>query len=233
LIQDEVEAELLTHLQTTELSTMALAAEHAMLITALADRLRHALMRARTGHQSRDVSRATELAKAWDARAREIVTRARRLRDRSATADAIRLLVSEANSVACSLQETAFLLTLLPAQNDRDSLATLARMADLIGDCAKEYVRCLEYSKDLPRQPVRADVEEILVACDRIVQLERGSDRTRRLVQEQLIHGATDFRELHVLSEIARELGRAADALARCGSIVREYALTEVSSAHE
>jgi hypothetical protein len=233
LIEDQVEAELLTHLHTTELSTMALAAEHAMLITAIADRLRDALMRAQSGRQSRDVSRAAELAKAWDARAREIVTRSRRLRDRGPTADVIRLLVSEADSVACSLQETAFLLTLLSAQNDRDGLATLARMADLIGDCAKEYVRCLEYSKDLPRQPVRADVEEILVACDRIVQLERESDRARRLVQEQLMHGAKDFRELHVLSEIARELGRAADALARCSFIVREYALSEVSSAHE
>ena len=233
LIEDEVEAELLTHLQTTELSTMALAAEHAMLITALAERLRHVLMRARSGHRGRDVARAAELAKTWDVRAREIVSRSRRLRDRSATADTIRRLVAEANSVACSLQETAFLLTLLPPQNDQDSLTILARMADLIGDGAKEYVRCLEYAKDLPRQPVRSDLEEILVACDRIVHLERESDRARRCVQERLIHGATDFRELHVMSEIARELERAADALARCALTVREYALTEVSSAHE
>ena len=230
LIEDEVEAELLTHLHTTELSAMALAGEHAMLITAIAERLRHALMRARSGHQSRDVVRAAELAAAWDARAREMVGRSRRLRDRSATAEALGRLVSQADSAARSLQETAFLLTLLPPESHEKSLTILAHMADVAADCAKEYVRCLEYAKDLPRQPVRADLEEILVGCDRIAQLERESDGARRRVSEQLIRGSGDFRELHVMSEIARSLARSADALAQCGAIVRGYVLTEVSS---
>jgi hypothetical protein len=66
LIQDEIEAELLTHLQTTERSALTLAAEHAAVVAALAERLQQVLLRARAGDRAGHAERVAAVAKSWE-----------------------------------------------------------------------------------------------------------------------------------------------------------------------
>jgi uncharacterized protein Yka (UPF0111/DUF47 family) len=231
LIQDEIEAELLTHLQTTERSTLAMAAEHAAIVATLAERLRHVLVRARAGRGASQAARTAALAKTWETRADELVTRACRLRDQGAGATILTRLLASADDVADALEETAFLLTLIPSDTESKAIASLRPLAELVCRSAREYVRCLECARELPREPARADVEDVLVAVDHLLELEHESDGEERAVKARLLEGSKDFRELYVLSAIARAFEQSADALARCSLIVRDYVLNGVAVA--
>ncbi len=225
LIQDEIEAELLTYLQTTEQSTLAMAAEHAALVTSLAERLRRVLLGA-TGERGAEYAiRAAELAKRWETRADEIVRRSYRLRDQSGGVHLLARLLSEADEIADALEEAAFLLTLVPRGIDSGGMSPLTDLANLVCRGSRDYVRCLECARALPREPVRSDVEEVLVAVDRLVDLEHASDGAERAVTAALVRTAEDFRALHVLSAIAHHFEQASDGLTRCGVIVRDYVL--------
>ena len=229
LIQDEIEAELLTHLQTSERRTLTMAAEHAAIVATLAERLRQTLMRIKGGHRGTQAERAAVVAKTWETRADELVIRACRLRDQSAATNiAARLLVT-ADDVADALEETAFLLTLIPEKADDSGVAALTELADLVTRSTKEYVRCLEGARDLPREAARTDVQEVLVAIDRLVELEHQVDAAERAAKARLIEASHDFRELYVLSAVAHGFEEASDALARCSHRVRDYVLSSVS----
>ena len=60
---------------------------------------------------------------------------------------------------------------------------------------------------------------------DAVIAFEHTSDDRERAVQAVLVETCGDFRELHVLSELAGRLGDAADALTRCALILRDYIL--------
>jgi hypothetical protein len=77
LIQDEIHAELLNHFQTSEQSAVALAAEHAMMVTSLAELVREALTWSDTESIDRDAVGYAARAKAWESKADQIVSRAR------------------------------------------------------------------------------------------------------------------------------------------------------------
>ena len=229
LIQDEIEAELLTHLQTTERSALTMAAEHAAIVATLAERLRQTLMRVKSGRRGPQAERAAVVAKAWETRADELVIRACRLCDQSAGTHILARLLMTADDVADALEETAFLLTLIPDQANASGLAALSELADLVTRSTKEYVRCLECARELPREAARSDVQEVLVAIDRLVELEHEVDTAERAVKARLIEASHDFRELYVLSAVARGFEEASDALARCSYRVRDYVLSSVS----
>ena len=63
-----------------------------------------------------------------------------------------------------------------------------------------------------------------------VIAFEHTSDDLERTVQAVLVGTCSDFRELHVLSELAGRLGDAADALARCTLILRDYILESLKA---
>ena len=229
LIEDEIEAELLTHLQTTERSTLTMAAEHAAIVAALAERLHQTLLRIKGGHCGSPAERAAVVAKAWETHADQLVIRACRLRDQSNGAKVLARLLVTADDVADALEETAFLLTLVPEKAEAGGLGALSELADLVTRSTKEYVRCLECARDLPREAARADVQAVLVAVDSLVELEHQIDAVERAVKARLIGTCHDFRELYVLSAVAHGFEEASDALARCSHEVRDYVLNTLS----
>ena len=233
LLQDQIEAALLTHLATTERSTIGLASEHAMVLAAIAERLRAVLMRASTEHWQQEATRCAELCERWERRANAIVDRSQRLRDQRSLDGPLRQLVRDADNAADALEEYAFTLTLLPVRCRRDTMPLLARMTNAVGRSVREYVRCLEYAHGLPHQPTGADVEEVLVAGDRVAQFERDCRAIRRTLQVELARGDNDPMELQLTWQAAMNLEVASASLVRCTSVLRDYALTEVSSAHE
>jgi uncharacterized protein Yka (UPF0111/DUF47 family) len=225
LIQDEVEAELLTHLQTTEHGVIGMAAEHATLIVTLAERLQQTLARSGRGDAGAYILRTAELAKKWETQADEIVKHSRRVLDQVPAGGAIAQLVSEADDVADALEEAAFFLTLLPNPSEPDTADVLRSLADLLTQNAKQYVRLLEYAKDLAHAPERGDLDAFLVTVDQIVRLEHDADGAERLAQAVAIRHADNFRQLHVVTAIAGAFEEAADGLARCALMVRDRVL--------
>jgi uncharacterized protein Yka (UPF0111/DUF47 family) len=226
LIQDQIHAELLTHLETSELGALALSADHAMIVVALAGLIRDAVARAGAESGSEDVMAFAARAKAWESRADQVVISARTALDQATGPSPIMRLLGEADDVADALEEAAFLLTLIPdSPTRRTSLEALRELADLMASGAQGYVTCLECARDIHHLGTRDSVDAFLVAVDGVVAFEHQSDERERTATAALLAAAGDFRELHVLSEMTRCLGDAADALARCALILRDYVL--------
>jgi hypothetical protein len=92
---------------------------------------------------------------------------------------------------------------------------------------AREYVRCLEDARDLSRTTGRSELERFLVAVDRLAEIENSCDEAERAVRERMFRGgATDFRQVYVVSELTRQLDRATDSLVHSGLLVRDYVLS-------
>lgn len=230
LIEDEIEAELLTYLQTTDQVVLTAVADHANLVSALSDRLRDALVRLRGHGIVEDAARTADLAKAWEHRAAEIVRRSIRLLAQTNDGHDLRRLLLEANAAADVLEQAAFTLTLVPPQSDHKGVALLDDLANLVNQSAREYVRCIEDARDIRRAPTRPDLERFLVAVDRLADLQRQCDTAERVIEATLLHGSGDFRELHVLSTMARAFRQAVESLARCSVIVHDYVLASTAS---
>jgi len=225
LIEDKVEAELLRYLETPERHVLAGVAEHATMIAALADRVRHEFT-LRKNHEGGDHgSRTSELAHGWTARADEMLRHETRYMESSGGGHQLRPLLTEAGGAATALEETAFMLPLLPGAIDPKMLGLLEGLADQVGATAREYVRCLEEGKDLSRSSDRRDIDSFLVTVDRLTALGRQTNLSRRTITERILRGSGDCHELYVLTTLADGFERAASRLASCGSIVRDEVL--------
>jgi hypothetical protein len=225
LVEDKVEAELLRYLETPERHVLAGVAEHATMIAALAERVRQEFTR-RKNHDGGDhAPRTTELAHVWTARADEMLRHETRYMESTGGGQQLRPLLTEAGGAACALEETAFMLPLIPGAIDPRMLSLLEGLADQVGATAREYVRCLEEGQDLSRSSDRRDVDSFLVTIDRLAALGRQTNLSRRAITERILRGSGDCHELYVLTTLADGFDRAATMLARCGSIVRDEVL--------
>src|SRR5262245_53499334 len=225
LIEDEVEAELLRYLQSNDRQMLADAADHAAMIAALDDHVRQTLGRLKNGDGHDEASRTAELAVAWTSRADQIVRHAGRWLHDSANDHQLRALLTQAEGAVSALEETAFLLTLVPDGTDARMLSALSGLSHLVGGAVRQYVNCLEESRDLSTASDRSDVENFLLTVDRLVDHGRQAHAAKRALTEKLLRGSGDFQQLYVVASLAHEFERAATSLSRCGPIVRDYVL--------
>jgi hypothetical protein len=225
LIEDEVEAELLRYLQSNDRQMLADAADHAGIISGLDEHVRHTLNTLKSGDGHDEASRTAELALSWTARADRIVRHAGRWLHASDVDHQLRTLLAEAENAVSALEETAFLLTLVPEATDKRMVSLLGGLAYIVSGAIRQYTDCLEESRNLSSASVRTDVESFLLTVDRLVDLGRQAHAAKRALTEKLLRGSGDCHELFVVASVAHELERAAIALSRCGPIVRDYVL--------
>jgi hypothetical protein len=233
LIEDEVQAELLRYLETPDRQMLRHAADQATVISAFAEHLRAAIQRLKSGalvEQGRGES--PELVKAWSTRVHEIARHSGRLVDRTSNGHRFQQLLIEAGAAAGALEETAFMLTLVPDAVDPKALSLLDGLADLVDGAVREYVRCLEDSRGLSPTSPRSDIDGFLVTVDRLVDLNHQASASRRLIIERLLQGSGDFRGPYALATVAQGLERTATALARCGLIVRDSPISAPPLVH-
>jgi len=229
LIEDEVEAELLTHLRTTDRTVLGAAADHATVVSTIAEQLRHALTRVTKGDGRGEVASVSEMVTGLEARADEIVRRSSRLLDHTGDGHHLRRLLSEADDAADLLEEAAFLLTLVPVNCDSKGVALLEGLADLVSRSAREYLRCIEDARDLSHGLGRPAIEQVLITVEQLAGYRQQASVAERAIRASVLGGTADCRELYVSTAMARGLEQAAHTLARCGLIVRDYVLNTTS----
>ncbi len=230
-IRDEVEAELIELFHDTQEGALGLVADHASLVASLAISLRDVLVRAVAGADTEAIARAADRAKRIETRADEIVRAARGTKQHTAGAEAVARLLAEADDVADGLEEAAFRLTLVKERQCHPrTLGALQELAQLAVQGAQEYVRAVETAQDIRRGSARDEVQEFLIAIDRLVTIEHESDEAERQAQTVLLDAASDFRELHLLSQIASGLEATVDALSRCGLMLRDHVMGDLMS---
>ena len=229
LLDDEVEAELLTHLQRSDRTMLAAAADHATVIASAVEWIAHNVERLKQheGHHEthRNGPVALSVIRSWRSRADDIVRRTVRMLDHSGDLTQFRQLTANAESAVKALEETAFTLTLLPPEIDMAIVPLLEAQIGLVHNGVHEYVQCLEAARSITRLPDRSDLDRFLAAVDRVVALEDPCDAAERAVLDRLIRTSSDFRELHVLWAVASGIDAAFDSLVRSSLMVRDYVL--------
>jgi len=75
------------------------------------------------------------------------------------------------------------------------------------------------------------DVRDFLTAVDALLALEHRADDAERALTYAAVQRASDFRQLHIYSNIANSLEEASDALKWAGLIARDYLLGNVLGA--
>jgi hypothetical protein len=225
LIGDEIEAELLRYLQAADRHMLHGPAEQAAMISALVERVIRAVADAKNGEERNNVIQTAALAKTWRARVDQIGAHAVWLLKRIPQDNELRQLLREADAMAEALEEAAYLLTLLPTTPDLKAMAVLGELAEVVGAGVREYVRCLDGGRDLSPASPRTEVDAFLMSVDRLAEVDHQTGTTQRTLTEQLLRGQSAFHHFYVLTGIARELTRAASALARCGVLVRDHVL--------
>jgi hypothetical protein len=71
-------------------------------------------------------------------------------------------------------------------------------------------------------------VDDFLTSIDRLASLEHAADDEERALTVAALETATDYRELHLISEIKQRLGNASDCLKRASLILRDQMVGDV-----
>ena len=231
LIRDEVRAELANYFHSAERDLFELACEHAALLVELASAARDGVLQLQLAGSDAALARIAERAKAWETAADDLLNRVRAAVDHSAGAVFFKLLLEAADDVADSLEEAAFHFTLLPPRAATgDAHGRLRALADLLVCGAQEYLKALTSARYVRRGADREDMRDFLEAVHRITTVEHQSDQAQRAIKAALLAAESDARSLFVLSEVARNLEEAADALMHSGLVLRDHVMGTVAA---
>ncbi|HUN46383.1 MAG TPA: DUF47 family protein [Stellaceae bacterium] len=228
LIRDRVRAELFTHFRTAEQRLLGECSGHAAIIAQLAGGLRAALRRSGPGRGEALAQHAVR-AKQWESRADDLVKELRSTVRRIAGTEIFRGIVETADDAADHLEDAAFLAALLfktaPVEELPEPFLVLA---DLLADGVQAFRQTMESAQYVRRGGERDAAERFLEAVDRVVIAEHQTDERRRAVTTTLMTIPLDSRQLLLLSDIARHLETAADALMHASLKLRDHVLGEV-----
>lgn len=229
LVQDEVRAELTGYLRSTRQETHGLALRHAEQCVEIAEAADEALRQAILG--AADGCRgAAQRAERTEHEADLLLIEARTAAARTADLEPLLHLIEAADDIADCLEEAAFYATLLPQGQPTPTVRPgVRRIAGLVLNAAREYLRAIQLSVDLTRGGPREEMEAFLAAAHGAIESEHETDAAQREVHRALVSdaersGAGQF----VIVELTRAYEEAADALMHSAHVLREQALARV-----
>lgn len=225
LIRDELRVELMKHVQATDRQLLDSAAEHGSLVVEAAQAVRAALVHLGLSDGGGFLRRAADRAGTWEHRADEILTAVRLTAHRTDGADAMVSTVSALDDAMDDLEEALFLLTLLPADATAVVRPILDPLAGIAVSAAREHLKALEIARELVVVVSDDELEDFLVAVDRVATLEHEADEAERTARAMLVTETPDFRSLHVADQISCAMEDATDALLRSALLLRDYIL--------
>jgi uncharacterized protein Yka (UPF0111/DUF47 family) len=230
LIRDEIRAELANYLHAAQQDVLGIATEQACLIVELAAAVRDCLLAVAAGENGDVFPRHAARAKAWEHEADMLVIRARESAHRSGRAAFTRDLVESADDVADELEDAAFHMTLLGADNWQEGawLEPLKSLAVQVHAGGQYYLRAVVILCQQRHAVTREDMQELLETIHRIVALERESDVVHRQVKVALVSSPIQAARLYAVAECAHNLETAMDQLMHVALTLRDYLLKNV-----
>ena len=230
LIRDEVRVEVLGHVQASRRRLLEAGAEHASLIVECARGLRAALVRLGGSELDAFLGRVTARAAVWEHRADEILVGERQAARRVEGGEALAKVLGSADDAIDGLEEAVFLLNLLPLESIRVVVPIIDGVAGMTAMNAREHLKALEIACQVVDGSASDDLEDFLVAVDRVVTLEHQADAADRAARAKLVTEAPEFRSLYVADSILRCIEDASDALMRSALGLRDHILGSLSS---
>lgn len=228
LIGDQIRAELLSRFRTREQRLLDMVADHAGYTVEIADLVRSAVASCWSGQPAGQEPLASR-AKKWERAADEIVIALRTQTQGKAEDLILRRVIETADDATDDLEEAAFLISLFPAGADEAKYPDpLQQLAGQALDGAREWAKVAVNAIGIRRNADREEAEDFLVAVDRLVRVERDTDRSLRRVTAALVSQPPDAARFHLAMEIARNLEHAIDCLTHAALSLHDHILTDV-----
>ncbi len=229
LIRDEVQADLAQLFDTAESSALTALMRHLGITRMLAAALAETFAEDRMAAEA-DRSQLARNAKRLEEKADRLTIEAREICSRMQRADRLRHTIDEVENATDTLDEGAFLLSLVPRGDGMTSVGTLADLADIVIESVSQLIRAVEAASRLP-QGQHGDAADALQAIDVVMLAERRADAAERNAFSAFMRApCADARPLVLGLEIARALETATDHLAHAALALRDLVLEELSA---
>ena len=230
LIRDELRVEVLRHVQASHRRLLDASAEHAGLVVECARGLRAALVRL-AGEDGRSfVERTSSRAARFEHEADEILLDQRQAARRVEGGEAVTALTTAADDALDALEEAIFLLSLIPESAMSLVRPILGKVAAVADVAAREHLKAVEIAREVVGGSGPEDLEDFLVAVDRVASLEHEADDEHRAARAALVTRAPEFRSLYLADGISRGAEEATDALMRSALGLRDHVLSTLAA---
>ncbi len=228
LIRDQIQADLARRFESAETAVLKIVERHLGLSRALAAAIWTTLARPSNDAERRSLARR---AMRIEAKADRLTLTARDACSRLRDAKELRFVVDEVENAADAFDEGAFLISLLPGDEQAQPFCEqLAELADIATRSAGELVKAVAAAARLP-EGQRVDAAFALQAIDAVDELERKADFSERSALAAFLSiGDGDARTTILGVEIARSIERATDCLAHAARALRDRVLEELSA---
>jgi len=229
LVRDQIEADLVSHLERAESRLLAIVLRQLGLAHDLASAIAHfveALRAANLADPKYLAARAARIEQKADGIAIEARNEVSRLNARPVIAG----LIDRAEETVDEFEQAAFTASLVPAGISDPAL--LSALADLCGTAitATEAAAAgLAAAAEVP-EGRRIDPEDALAAVGRLIDAEHAADAQERAITARLFGGGFDVATSLSVLELARAIERATDRLALFGYLLRQHVMADLSA---
>ena len=219
---------MLSHLHAAQNQILEATSDHGSLVVEAAQALHASIVSLTDDEGVQFVQRASNRARRWEHRADEIVIATRSAAGRSTASDAAAAQLVTQDDAIDATEDALFQLTLLSPEAAPVVRPLLEPLASISVLAAQEHLKAVEIALLVLDDARPDDVEDFLLAIDRVVGLEHDADRADRVARATITIEAPDFRTLQVANDIARAVEDATDALMRSALQLRDRVLAEV-----
>ena len=230
LIQDEIRTELLRYFRSAHEDLITICEDHATYTIEVAMVVRDSLLHIRRRMDGEYVYRNARRAKIWESRADALVNEVRKISRRIEEGGFFEELMHTSDDALDYLEEASYFTTLIPGiSSSRGVSVEIVAMAEIaVGSC-REYLRALMASRSLHRTYSREELQDFLLAVDRVVGLERECDEELRKAQKTVLVETSDYKELWLFSEIARTIEESTNSMMKAAFLLRDAMLEQMS----
>ncbi len=230
LIRDEIRVEVLRHIEASLRRLLDASAEHASLLVECAQTLQAVVLRLGSSESDAFAARAAARAGRCEHRADEILNGQRAAARRVDQGERITALTTTADDAVDDLEEAIFLLTLLPTGAVGAVRPLIEPLAAIAVMSAREHLKALEIAREVISRPAPEDLEDFLIAVDRVAALEHEADTTERAARAGFVTDAPDFRSLYIADSVSSGVENATDSMLLSTLGLRDLILGQISA---
>ncbi|MEW6644847.1 MAG: hypothetical protein AB1586_30385 [Pseudomonadota bacterium] len=228
LVRDQIEADLVRHLERADSALFAAIVRQAGLAHDIAEALAHHLRRLRVGHPADGQALATRCS-GIEQKADRIAIENRNEAARLNARPTVEQLVDHIEDAVDQLEQAAFIASLVPTGLAPALLTALSELCAIALSATEAVATGLVATAEVPEGHC-ADSDDAIAAVGRLIDAEHAADAAERNITMQVFAGGFDVGTSLAVLEFARAVERATDRLAGFGHQLRRHVMIDLAS---
>ncbi|WP_246661476.1 hypothetical protein [Tardiphaga sp. vice352] len=226
LVRDQIEAELVRHLERVDSTLLAIILRQAGLANDIAAGLASHIAALQAGRSS-DGKALAARASRIEQKADRIAIEARKEVTRLNARPVIEQMMDRVEQAIDELEQAAFIASLLPEAVAPALLEALAGLCGSSVSALQATASGVAAAAEVP-DGQRVDSEDALACVLRLIDAEHSADLREREITAQVLTGGFDVATSLAVLELARAIERATDRLAGFGHLLRRYIISDL-----